>query len=56
MLIQQPNRVDLMISFKSLFQACQNYLDQSDIDSRDTYNKSKIDKIIDDIRDFLYLR
>ena len=45
-----------MISFKSVLAGCQNYLDQAEIEVRDTYNKTKMDKIIDDVRDYIYTR
>jgi len=51
-----PNSGDLMISFKSVLAGCQNYLDQAEIELRDTYNKTKMDKIIDDVRDYIYTR
>ena len=51
----QPSQ-ELLLSFKSLLLGCQHYLDQSELEVRDFFNKSKLDKIIDDIRDYAYLR
>ena len=44
------------MSFKSVMIGCQNYIDQSEIEIRDVYNKTKMDKIIDDVRDYIYTR
>jgi hypothetical protein len=35
---------------------CQNFLDQAEIEVKDVYNKTKMDKIIDDVRDYVYTR
>jgi hypothetical protein len=51
-----PNVSDLLLSFKSVMIGCQNYIDQSEIEIRDVYNKTKMDKIIDDVRDYIYTR
>ena len=45
-----------MVSFKSLIDACQNYVDQCEIDARDSFHRTKMDKIIDDIRDYMYIK
>ena len=45
-----------MVSFKSLVDACQTYVDQCEIESRDSFHRSKMDKIIDDVRDYLYIK
>lgn len=49
-------RSDLLLSFKSILKACQNYIDQSDIDHRDLFNKSKAERILDEVRDYFYSR
>mmetsp|Transcript_32138 Transcript_32138/g.31451 ORF Transcript_32138/g.31451 Transcript_32138/m.31451 type:complete len:180 (+) Transcript_32138:334-873(+) len=43
-----------MLSLKSILKACENYLEQSDFENRDFFNKSKLDKILDQIRDAIY--
>lgn len=44
-----------MLSFKSILKGCQNYIDQCEFDHKDFFNKSKIDKILDDVRDAVYV-
>ena len=51
-----PNAGDLLLSFKSVMIGCQNFLDQAEIEVKDVYNKTKMDKIIDDVRDYVYTR
>jgi hypothetical protein len=51
-----PNAGDLLLSLKSVMIGCQNFLDQAEIEVKDVYNKTKMDKIIDDVRDYVYTR
>jgi hypothetical protein len=56
LLIQQPTSSDILLSYKQLIAGCHNYIDQCDIESKDVFNKPKMEKIMDDIRDFIYLK
>ncbi|CDW87512.1 ef hand family protein [Stylonychia lemnae] len=53
LLIQRINS-DFQISIKTILKSCQNYVDQCEIEHKDFFNKSKSDKIIDEIRDYIY--
>ena len=44
-----------MISFKSIMKACKNYLEQSEFENKDFFNKSKLEKVLDMIRDQIYI-
>ena len=44
------------MNFKSLLKGCQTYIAQSDIDHKDFFNRTKGDKILDDLRDSILLR
>ena len=35
--------------------ACQNYIEQSDFENKDFFNKTKLEKLLDSIRDQVYV-
>ena len=53
-MLVQP-KPDVMISFKSILKACEAYLESCDFENRDFFNKTKLDRILDQIRDQIYV-
>lgn len=45
-----------MINFKSLLNGCEQFIQQSDLEHVDFFNKTKLDKILDEVRDNLITR
>jgi len=45
-----------MLTFKSLLKACSLYIEQCDLDQKDFFNKSKLERMLDEARDAFYLK